>query len=391
MADSQKWLQHFNEEKKNFLPNSNLSFSFFFKSKFGFFQDIKTGVKFQFSSFYSITYADFIIRIRQGIKNFIKNLLVGNKNISKVIIIGFFIPAAIFGTKLSSVYQNESLGTKASLQENLAASSMLNPKNTRTFKSNNRQKQTLNFLQSFSRLNSSYKSNKQAERNSWLKNRISTNAVFPTSQLSDIYDEIEEVELMDLHLLELRDQHKVYLYKINGEIFYSICELGGEYSKIPTMAKNVEEYIKKIYPNSKDLLSYIFSKNFDYQDDHVLVKILRDAHHIKKEKGYAIQMPAQFNAIRTNNQLNVLLYTNLDFRIDPNVSKNYTVRSLFQERLNQNFINWVGTLLDKNPKIDSLLQEIFEQLQGAFDIGLQHELVEMNKFYTQFEESIDSE
>lgn len=102
-------------------------------------------------------------------------------------------------------------------------------------------------------------------------------------------------------------------------------------------------------------------------------------------------MPAQFNAIRTNNQLNVLLYTNLDFRIDPNVSKNYTVRSLFQERLNQNFINWVGTLLDKNPKIDSLLQEIFEQLQGAFDIGLQHELVEMNKFYTQFEESIDSE
>lgn len=318
-------------------------------------------------------------------------------NLSQNLII-FPLLAIVSGISFYSVTRDSIPITRASERGNISAtrfSSAIRPDPREGFLQRKR-----NSHISFAKrrgFNGAYASKSQQQRTDWLASSASANSIFPADGKFVVY-EIERNYLSTAAFLDLQNKHQVYF---NGKLFYSICGLGGFYSKVSGKAKEVQETIKKMYLKSKNILTLLFS-DVEYNDDHLMVKVFREAHHVDKRVAFAVRVPGPYNAVRTNNRYGVELYTSYDFRIDPELimyafkqtrsyTGGYTMRSLTHERFDQSYINWVETVLKANPDQSILLEELFVQMQNGFDVGLQHDVELMNKFYQKFDRYIDDQ
>ncbi len=198
----------------------------------------------------------------------------------------------------------------------------------------------------------------------------------------------------------VRNQDFTYkLFRVNGKLYYSISGATATYKEIKKVKELLLKSIYKNFPSVVDLVSLIFTDNeLVSQDDHFFIKTLRNIFNITEDKAQATVTPGPFNAVRSNNRFKISPYTGYDFRIDKTnkgsssnlmYNRGYTFRSLLQERADQIFANWVQTLHERYPTKYPIIDVLLPSLQNGFDQALLTDFLLYDKFFQQFESSVN--
>lgn len=103
-------------------------------------------------------------------------------------------------------------------------------------------------------------------------------------------------------------------FELNGQQYWSPYGITGSYGNIKKVVNQLKKHVQKNHPNC-----ILFAEKLDL--DHIQKTPAREALNILEEEKQVVVVPQDFNAIRTNNRDLVDDFTNFDYRISEDTTK----------------------------------------------------------------------